>query len=76
VSDEESPFGEGVKTIRSHSQFPKPVYLTDTEKDEITMKYTNGTPMSVLAREYGCHRTTVSKVLRENGATIRCGFCN
>ena len=72
-SNEVCPFGKNVKMIRSLTQ--RPVYLTANEKDEIATKYENGLTMSDLAREYGCHYTTVGRILRKKEVNIRDQYC-
>jgi len=72
-SNEVCPFGKNVKMIRNLTQ--RPVYLTANEKDEIAIKYENGLTMSDLAREYGCHYTTVGRLLRKKEVNIRDQYC-
>ena len=68
-SCDENPFGEDVKMVRKITQKQK--YLTHDEKAEIALKYQNGMSMTAIAGEYGCHYTTVGRVLRQNGVKIR-----
>ena len=67
--DEDCPFGENVKMIRMLTQ--RHVCLTAPEKDAIAIKYERGATMLDLAGEYGCHYTTVGRILRKRGAIIR-----
>ena len=65
----ENLYGEDVKIVRQHTLNLK--LLTPTEKDEIVTKYKNGMTMTAIANQYGCHYTTVGRVLRINGVEIR-----
>jgi hypothetical protein len=49
----------------------KQTYLTNNEKDELVVKYQSGMTMMALANEYGCHYTTIGRVLRNRMITIR-----
>jgi Mor family transcriptional regulator len=42
--------------------------FTNAEKEELIMKYKNGVSMTELAKEYGCHHTTVGRLLRKHRA--------
>ena len=66
---DDHPFGEDVKMVRQHTL--NPVLLTPAEKDEVIVKYENGLNMSEIADEYGCHYTTVGRLLRKRGVVIR-----
>lgn len=44
--------------------------LTECEKDEIVAKYKAGISTYDLAKEYGCHRYTISKALKDNGIEV------
>ena len=65
-TESSSPFGEDVKMIyrRTHN----PTWLTPDEKDDVVAKYESGMTMNTIAKEYNCHRTTVSNLLRKRGA--------
>ena len=63
------PFGEDVKMVRKIKQ--KQIILTPAEKDEIAPKYESGLTMTAIANQYGCHYTTVGRILRQQGITIR-----
>ena len=39
-------------------------YLSEIEVAEILNKHTNGQTIRKLATEYGCHRATISRVLK------------
>jgi DNA-directed RNA polymerase specialized sigma24 family protein len=41
--------------------------LTPVEKGEIAVKYKSGMTMSAIAEIYGCHYTTVGRILRRKG---------
>ena len=70
VNTEEShPFGEDVRMVRKITQKQK--ILTLTEKDEIAAKYESGMNMTAIADQYGCHYTTVGRILRHRGTAIR-----
>jgi DNA invertase Pin-like site-specific DNA recombinase len=68
-SGEENPYGDDVKIIHGIIQQQK--YLTDAEKDGVAEKYEAGFNMSEIARIYGCHYTTVRKILKQNGFKTR-----
>jgi len=67
--DKLHPFGEDVKIIsrRSHN----PTWLKPEEKDDVVAKYESGINMNAIAKEYNCHRTTVSNLLRKRGVRSR-----
>ena len=62
-------FSKDIKMVRKIVQKQK--YLTPIEKDELGPKYESGQSMTAIADEYGCHYTTVGRILRERGAVIR-----
>lgn len=66
---DEHPFGEDVKMVRQHKL--KCRLLTPTEQDEVVTKYKSGMTMTAIADEYGCHYTTVGRLLRARGVEIR-----
>ena len=45
-------------------------YLSDSEISEIVSKYKTGKSTYELAAEYGCHRYTISKHLKEAGIEV------
>ena len=69
IKKEEYPYGENVKMVRKHKM--SLVLLKPTEKDEVVTKYESGMTMAAIADEYGCHYTTVGRLLRKNGIVIR-----
>lgn len=66
---EEQPFGEEVKMVRRHKF--KCRLLTPAEQDEVVAKYEGGMTMAAIADEYGCHYTTVGRLLRAREIEIR-----
>ena len=60
---------EDVKTIQALTKRYK--LLTPDEKDEMETKYKSGMTMTALANGYGCHHTTVGKILRSRNVKIR-----
>lgn len=66
---DEQPFSEDVKMVQKHKF--KCRLLTPTEQDEVEVKYESGMTMSAIADEYGCHYTTVSRLLKARGVEIR-----
>lgn len=44
--------------------------LSDTETRTIIMKYQQGKSTYELAKEFGCHRYTISKALKDNGVEV------
>jgi hypothetical protein len=65
VKPEVNLYGEDVKMVRTITQKQK--YFTDTEKDDVVVKYESGMSMAAIAKEYKCYPTTVRKVLRQRG---------
>jgi DNA-directed RNA polymerase specialized sigma24 family protein len=63
------PYGEEVKMVREHKLTLK--LLTPAEKDEVVAKYQAGMTMMAIADIYGCHYTTVGRLLRARGVEIR-----
>ena len=55
--------------IRQHTLYPK--LLTPSEKDKVVEKYESGLTMTAIATEFGCHYTTVGRILRQLGISIR-----
>jgi hypothetical protein len=49
----------------------KPKLLTPAEKDELVGKYESGMNMTTVSAWYGCHYTTVGRILRQRGVAIR-----
>ena len=66
---ESHSFGEDIKMVRRNTR--KQTYLTNKEKDAVVIKYQEGLTMMTLANEYGCHYTTIGRVLRNKGVEIR-----
>ena len=66
---DEYPFGEDVKMVRQHTIELK--LHTPAEKDEVVIKYESGMTMTEIADEYGCHYSTVGRILRQRGVAIR-----
>ena len=60
---------ECVKTVHKITQ--KQILLTPVEKNEVVTKYESGMSMTALAKLYGCHRTTVGRILKDRGVDIR-----
>jgi DNA invertase Pin-like site-specific DNA recombinase len=63
------PYEENVKMINEHKINLK--FLSPTEKSEAVTKYENGMSITKIANLYGCHRTTVSRILKIKGISIR-----
>jgi len=68
-TEKSGPFGEGVRMVHQHTLNPK--LLTPTEKDELATKYEGGMTMMAIADQYSCHYTTVGRILRKKGISIR-----
>jgi len=62
-------FDENAKMVRKITQKQK--LLTPSEKDEVAIKYESGMNMTEIAELYGCHYTTVGRILRQKGVSIR-----
>jgi transposase-like protein len=69
IAEKDFPFGKDVKMVRKITL--KQRLLTPTEKDEAVVKYRSGMTMTDVANLYGCHYTTVGRILRQNGVAIR-----
>lgn len=69
ICKEEQPFGQDVKMVRRHKLKCK--LLTPAEQDEVVAKYEDGLSMMAIANIYGCHYTTVGRLLRKKGVKIR-----
>ena len=50
--------------VRNITQKQK--FLTSAEREELAIKYEGGMTMMALANLYGCHYTTVSRILAKN----------
>jgi hypothetical protein len=46
--------------------------LTPVEKDELVKKYEAGMTMTAVSDLYGCHYTTVGRILKARGITTQC----
>jgi len=66
---EKNIWGEGVKVVTKCTLNRKP--LTPVERASFVEMYNNGATMSEIAKLYKCHYTTVGKILRQMGVTIR-----
>jgi len=45
--------------------------LTEAQKDELVANYMKGSTVYHLAAQFGCHRNTVSNLLKSRGITLR-----
>ena len=63
------PYGEEVKMIRQHKLSLK--LLSPAKKDEVVEKYKTGMTQAAIADRYGCHCSTVSRLLKQRGVEIR-----
>ena len=63
------PFDEDAKIIRQHKLNCK--LLTPAEKGEVLAKYKCGMTMMAIADQYGCHYTTIGRLLRQRGVIPR-----
>ena len=68
ASSKACPFGEDVRMVRKITQ--KQIILTPAEKDEVVTKYEGGMSMIAIAAHYGCHYTTVDRVLKQKTACL------
>jgi hypothetical protein len=66
---EDKPFGEDVKMISQHKLQCR--LLTPMEQDEAIEKYQSGLNMTEVANIYGCHYTTIGRLLRARKVKIR-----
>jgi len=65
----ENLYGDDVKMISKRTLSNR--LLSSTERDEVVEKYKSGINMTAIAKEYGCHYTTVGRILRRRGIAIR-----
>lgn len=63
-----SPFGEDTKKINQRTL--KPVLLSPVEQTEVVAKYESGMSMTAIADQYGCHYTTIGRILRRRGTVL------
>jgi DNA-directed RNA polymerase specialized sigma24 family protein len=68
-NQDENFYGEDVKVVGKIAQKQK--YLTPPEKDEVVEKYADGLTIKEIAKIYGCHRSTVRRILVKRGVAIR-----
>ena len=62
-------YGKDVKMVDNLTLRPK--MLTQEERAGVIAKYQSGITMSSIADIYGCHYTTVGRILRKAGVEIR-----
>jgi DNA-directed RNA polymerase specialized sigma24 family protein len=62
-------YDDDVKMVREHKLKLK--LLTAAEKDEAIQKYQTGLSMAAVAKLYGCHYTTIGRLLRAKGVVVR-----
>ncbi len=62
-------YGEDVKMVRRHKLHCR--LLTPTEQDEAIAKYKTGMTMTDVANLYGCHYTTIGRLLKQRGISKR-----
>lgn len=55
-------------TVKTITQQQKT--LSETEIKIIILKYQQGKSTYELAKEFGCHRATISKALKDNGIEV------
>jgi len=67
--EKENIWGDDVKIVHRCTPNRKPI--TPAEKDDFVEKYSTGASMGEIARLYKCHHTTVGRILRAKGVTIR-----
>jgi len=60
---------ENTRIVKKISQ--KQTRLTSLQKDEIATKYKEGMSVTAIAKIYGCHHTTVGRILRKKGVENR-----
>ncbi|MDR0999411.1 MAG: helix-turn-helix domain-containing protein [Clostridiales bacterium] len=69
TTQEDKLFGEDVKMIRQYKLQCR--LLTPAEQAEAIEKYQEGLSMAAVADIYGCHYTTIGRLLRQRGVGIR-----
>jgi len=67
-TSKENLYGENIKMIGSIAQKQK--YLNVEEINLLIAAYLGGKSVYALAEQFGCHRTTVSNVLKKHDVTV------
>ena len=65
----EHPYGEDTKVVDQLRV--RGVILSEAEHAEAENMYRNGMSMAAIARLYGCHYTTIGRILRRRNVPIR-----
>ena len=68
-SEQPNLYGDDVRMVHQHTLSVK--LLTPDERDEAIAKYESGMTMTAVADLYGCHYTTVGRLLRTRGVEIQ-----
>ena len=63
------PYDEGTKFASKITL--KQTILTETQRAEVDKMYRSGMTMSAIADTFGCHYTTVGRILRQRNVPIR-----
>jgi len=70
VGDEHAPVVSELPATKRRKQ--SQTRLTHQQKRELVDSYLEGATTYELAAQYGCHRNTVSNVLKDRGVALRC----
>lgn len=67
--DRKHPYRRGTKFV--NKIIVKQTILSEAEKAAVENMYLSGMSMSDIARIYGCHYTTIGRILRRRNVPIR-----
>ncbi|SRR5699024_7322876 len=63
------PYDEGTKFASKITQ--KQITLTEAQRVEVEKMYRKGMTMAAIADTFGCHYTTIGRILRQRNVSIR-----
>lgn len=63
------PYDEGTKFASKITQ--KQMTLTESQRTEAVKMYCKGMSMAAIADTFGCHYTTIRRILRQRNVSIR-----
>ena len=68
-SSNKYPYNEGTKFASKITQ--KQMILTESQRTEVVKMYCKGMPMAAIADTFGCHYTTIRRILQQRNVPIR-----
>ena len=63
------PYNEGTKFASKITQ--KQMILTESQRTEVVKMYCKGMSMAAIADTFGCHYTTIRRILQQRNVPIR-----